>query len=555
MSNELPDLDEDVSFVVDDGAPTGPIPLRTIIDSIRSGERAPDVLVWWAGAPEWEQFTSNPSLFGLLQDLPASNQPPPPPDHDEETTLSEGTAVVEDRAVDDYSEISEEAVVNEEARLLDVDESDTEEDALEEAEPEEAHSDEQASASAAADAQADVLLARDSRAMHPSSRWGLDEPATESTVVESMAPKLIMTEFDVPKFDEPAAEMPQEANAPEPSQPDSSLTGLFSASARTDAGLSGETATASAEDVATSARLSLQNVGARIDALTSATRRTPRMDVYPLDEVQAIEPESATIEDPVDEDVHVAGSVLTPAAEPHDQSDDPATEEDGELRVAVETRELEGDTETEEPALSAGSWQAVAELSEVIETYEPATALGDRFAEMVRNSVEHQRRLDWATRVDELLLSACITAIVDSGYLLLESTSNDSDHRVLFDHNDDSRHVRLELSPLSPLNAAGDHIGRHLRVGLEWGRGVADRDVAFAVARSEAIDGDVAPGTLTCEVNMLANSASTGVRLIWAADEFVRDDHSVDRASLDASIASVLHALEARWYELFEPAR
>jgi hypothetical protein len=115
--------------------------------------------------------------------------------------------------------------------------------------------------------------------------------------------------------------------------------------------------------------------------------------------------------------------------------------------------------------------------------------------------------------------------------------------------------VRLELSPLSPLNAAGDHVGRHVRVGLAWGQEVADGDAAFAIVRSEAIDGDAALGTFTSDVNMVANSASTSVALIWAADEFVRDDHSVDRASLDASIAAVLHAIEARWYELFEPTR
>ena len=554
MSNELPDLDEDASFVVDDGAPTGPIPLRTIIDSIRSGERAPDVLVWWAGAPEWEQFASNPSLFSLLQDLPATNQPAPPPDHNEETVLpeetavpeetevsedtavhehdeetvlpeetavpeetevSEDTAVHEDIEVHEHAALYEEAVVDEEAWVLDVEVAGPDADA----ELEEAHLGEEAAPAAAADAEAHVLLARDSRAMHPSSRWGLDVPATEST-----APKSFATEFDVPKFDEPAAEIPQETIESEPAKPDPSLTGLFSASARTDAGLSGETATTSTADVATSARLSLENVGARIDALTSATRQARRSDVDHLDEAQAIEPESVTIEEPLDVD-------------------------------ADESVDVSSDVDAEEPAPSAGSWQAVAELSDVVEIEEPAADLGDRFAEMVRKSVEHQLRLDWATRVDELLLSACITAIVDSGYLLLETTSNDSDHRVLFDHNDDSRQVRLELAPLSPLNAAGDHVGRHVRVGLAWGRAVADGDEASALVSAEATDGDVAPGTFSCEVNMVADSASTKVGLIWAADEFVRDDHSVDRPSLDASIAAVLHALEVRWYELFEPAR
>jgi len=470
VSNELPDLDEDVSFVVDEGAPVGPMPLRSIIDSIRSGERDRDVLVWWAGAPDWVQFGGEADLRALLQELPATNQPSSPPAEDP-VLLDEGEGDVD------------------EERELETPEFDP-----------------------VAEAEARVMLARDSRAMHPSSRWGLDveEQANEDQGEQDGEEDEAVHEADPidasdasdrsSDFEDLAAIAPGVDDAPLRSR---GLSGLFGAPTHTDAGLASADRPPASVETGETVRSSLETVGARIEALTSATRARQQLDPR-----------------------QHAGASENPEA--------PATEDlDGEPEPTPER----------ESASESGSWQVV-----------DVPDLDERFAEMVTSSIERQRRLDWALRVDELLLSACITAVVDSGFVLLDLATRDSDHRALFDHNDDSRHVRLEISPLSPLNAAGDPIGRHVRLSVAWGREVADADAAFQVVRSEVTDDEAAPGTFTCEMNMVSSSASVCVALIWKADEFVTTDHNVDRAALDASIAAILHALEQRWHELFVAA-
>ena len=67
VTTDLPDLDEAISFAVDDGAQAGPFTMNQIIDSVRSGERAPNTLVWWAGQPDWVAFDAVPELLAQVE--------------------------------------------------------------------------------------------------------------------------------------------------------------------------------------------------------------------------------------------------------------------------------------------------------------------------------------------------------------------------------------------------------------------------------------------------------------------------------------------------------
>ncbi len=691
----LPDLDESVSFVVDKGSPVGPIPMRSIIDSIRSGERAPDVLVWWAGATDWVIFSNDPGLLELLQALPATNQPPPPPpvSPDEEAvhveadqaenrfpepevqsfdvSFGDGDQADSSAELEEPNDFEEAASELAEAEL-ELKKAELELDDVLEGYPIDVDAQVASQSNPAdsdvleplfdpaAEAEADALLSGDPRSMHPSASWGDNEttvidyssiaeemsaanddggaedsaPAEEAeeavheSVLETRAIDIeevqkvlaqqeesdqsaeeaeladaseqsdvsdVIGEADQPEVveetayveqhesieqsalatsaidpamldelvseevvaesevssEEPAhadqePDAEQEAGSEEdagdgdesgsesaPDEPSTGLTGLFGKPSRVDDG--GEETAATEQvgnDDATGS--SLETVGARIDALTSATRRAQQGGALVMDDEdqEAVSTVAAEVAD---------GSNIASDPTPAVDGTDEVEEADGFVFAHAADTTTESDTETEhEVQQSSGSWQAVE-----------GPGLEDRFSEMVRLSVVHQRRLDWALRPDELLLSSCITAIVERGYVLLDVENHEVSQRAVFDHNDDSRHIRLELSPLSPVNAAGDPVGRHVQVRVAWGREVQDADEAFATVRAHATDKVTDPGTILCEANMVASSATTSVDLIWAAQDFLRDDHSVDRASLDASIIAILHALEARWHELF----
>jgi len=199
----------------------------------------------------------------------------------------------------------------------------------------------------------------------------------------------------------------------------------------------------------------------------------------------------------------------------------------------------------------------VVNVEEVVPSTEMESLSGEEskhdenFQRMVKKSEEHQRRLGWTTRVDELLLSGCIGAVTERGYLAMDLSSSETDHRVLFESEKDSRYVLLALIPLPQVNAAGESVGRHLEIKLSWGQDVTDVDSAFAMVRSLVTDDVVRPGKVRAEIDTATSRVYTSVDLIWAAEDFISADYDVDSDALDDAVAAALHILERRWYKLF----
>ena len=509
MDSELPDLDENVAFIVENGASVGPLTMRAIVASVTAGERSSTSLVWWAGATDWVRFEAHSGLreiADLDEAQPEPAQPEPVPGSSR-WGMSEAqieTAAPEGIEVEEAMSGPEPAADHEPEPV-----------ALAEPEPAAEHAAEPALATGEAE-----------------EAFTFNLPTRASSGDDEL-------------LERPA------------------LTGLFSSGARTEPPADepdDQAPSPDALDAILAARQSLESVGARIEALSSATRRSMSPEDSQWTEpagVAALEGEST------DADLALA------AASMESTGLSGATEmEVGALAEAPDTIDAEVDLEEPEEILddSSGEWTSVSDevaTEESIEAEPTPTAgshekpeveaaraeLTARFDEMVRKSISHQRRIEWIMRVDELLLSSCITAIADSGFTAIDLNSHDSDHRVLFDHNDDSRRVRLELSPVDMVSEA---FGRHVRFALAWGRDVPDPDRAFEIVRQETLDAPVPPGVVTSEANLSSATVSTRVELILAADDFVRDDYSVDRTSLDAAIAATLHALESHWHQLFD---
>lgn len=66
VAAELPDIDHNVAYVVDDDVAVGPITLRAIAESISQGVRSVEAYVWWTGASDWIPFDSDDRLRELL---------------------------------------------------------------------------------------------------------------------------------------------------------------------------------------------------------------------------------------------------------------------------------------------------------------------------------------------------------------------------------------------------------------------------------------------------------------------------------------------------------
>jgi len=577
VADELPDLDEEVSFVVDDGEPVGPLSMRQIIASIRNGQRNPAVLVWWADATEWVVFAEHKGLDALLAGLPTLDQPPPPKAEVELPTRATIFGTVDVPAEDEASE-SEVSAVAFEADVSGVADADADDDVILEVpapvsvvafqpyvqDPEtEPLVDVEAVSAIDVDTElAETPVEADLADLSPADPSGVDTPALDDA--PALDDGLVASDADTdtdadphgdadPEVDADVVEAEAEAEAEAEEHPevavesadaqealvpgtiaevdqaqidayvaasgrdarpeevsdveDESFSGLFGASARAEAGLTGPASPPKMRpESLEAARDSLEAVGARIDALSAATR------------------ESSLI-------AALGGSSTAskPLGDSSNAAEDVATESSPESSGSAQEDSDHGDPLEPEP-----------------EVAEPLT-LDQRFEQMVQNSATLQRRLEWRGRVDEVLLSACVTAISERGFMAMELASRQSDHRVAFDTADDSRRLLLEIIPLAP---AVDATGRHVRVGLSWGRAVEDIGEAFSISRSVASD-DPDAGIITTTVDATSETAYTAVDLVWVAEDFVSEDFTVNRSALDSSVAAAIHALEQRWQELF----
>ncbi len=526
------------------------MPMREIIASVRDGRRDASVLVWWSGATDWIRFDSDGDLLALSQeqvaDLPVVDDAESAPSVFEPAALTPAHASPEPDVFEPQAAVEpdpEPAVFAPQATHEPVAEPTALESAPAAYEPE-----------VVAEPQATTEQVVQPASFEPAatSQPAPHEPARQSfamatdddgwSVIPDLADPLPaaqapVQETVIPDAAAPLAQAPQAAPAPlgddafsfnlptrEAGEPTESMkgkpaiTGLFSSGARTDAdGTEAPTPSPDALDAILAARSSLESVGARIEALSSATKAslTPEQIQTGMDDIE----QAPAVEQPVHE---VAVATQAPAAD-----------------------------------APAGSWTSVeseaaaqdATMTSTVDQSAARAELTARFNEMVEKSDEHQRRIEWVTRVDELLLSACITAIADSGFVAIDLDSRESDHTVLFNHNDDSRKVRLRLAPLETVSA---RLGRHVTFGLAWGRDVSDPDRAFEIVRQNTDDAPIPPGVITPEADMASSSVSTQVSLILAADDFVKDNYSVDRPLLDSAIAAALHALEGHWHTLFD---
>ena len=386
MAVELPDLDLSVSFVVDDGEATGPLPLREIAESIAAGDRPNDSYVWWSGVSEWMLFSSDDQLMGLL------TQPPSVEGLDSSVPPLEVEEVVEESGVS-----------------LD------EPDRAGEAEPEEV----------------DVAVA-----------------TVEETVDLT------------------------EAGHTEPTDP--------------------------LEEISLTESSVLADVGARLEALASATRHVQ------------------------------SSSKLDQAASA------PA------LRLVSD----QGDVDLREQP--DGRSTGGMDVSDV-----RASTLATSFESMVRLTENHGRLLEQGARVRELLARACGAALSRQGYSVDRRNESAGRYFLGFEGGVENKQMSLEISPAASVS---DETGHHVHLVLSWGRTAADMDAALQVVQEQLPVADRPLGTISSDAHIDTSLVSTRVELIWAIDDYIDSEYTIDRGRLEIALDAIEQSLERRWYDLFTPA-
>lgn len=549
---DLPDLDEAISFAVDDGAQAGPFPMREIVDSVRSGQRGSSTLVWWAGQPDWVAFDTVP---GLLAQLELGSQPPPP---------SADDAPVEDAPVDDAAGDDgavDDALV-EDARIDDgVDESASDE-ADQSVDPDNPFADvadysfaeeselvaddatwvDQDAPAAAEDSgdidphAATALISTDEGVSNATTGWG--SPGDEYT-------EYTEAEDGWSDVSSPAATDPTETvsfgdnvdvSADYEDESDGLVEGEFGApmdDAPTSFGGSG--LFGDGPEISRDEPTSLQSVSERIEALGTeapaaaagglfgSSRRIIEDAAGGGDDVASVGDDSAEVEAD-------SAEVYEDSAE----SDQDGTGGDfDELEQIVE--------EVDQPdEIDAGAAMASADLDSATDA-----ELDELFETMVADSRTRHQRLDWASKLDDVALGAVIASSLADGYALIDLHALAQSHQARFEHPDSHERLIIEIDSLGPASTGGELLGQHGYVTVGLGRKVRIEDMVDDDPISDQ------PGVIAIECDAESGYAYSTVDLIWEFDELLDVDRTLDTDAVMRRVSAAEHALRKHWVDRF----
>lgn len=121
-----------------------------------------------------------------------------------------------------------------------------------------------------------------------------------------------------------------------------------------------------------------------------------------------------------------------------------------------------------------------------------AVALGDDeldavFVGLVKDSWTWLSKQRFASHVDEVFLGAVITSTLDTGYVLIDLTSDGSHHFLRFENLEDRSRILFRLTHLTPSLAVSEVLGQRASVVVGYGERVDRQDLVGDAGRDEVV--------------------------------------------------------------------
>lgn len=209
-----------------------------------------------------------------------------------------------------------------------------------------------------------------------------------------------------------------------------------------------------------------------------------------------------------------------------------------------------------------GDWVAVAAHPELIEALgEPARTndpprAGESdddyqervFGALVKESWNYLAEHSFAESVDEMLVGAVITSTLDSGFSLIDLTSDGQHHHLRFENFGDKERPRMifRLTHLTPSLAIAKVLGQRASVILGYGERVANAGAVVKAMQAEWKSGfiqNAEPGTVTVDGDLTTGYVYCQVDMYWKLDDYIKPDFSVDYALLTTHVRAITHSL------------
>lgn len=168
------------------------------------------------------------------------------------------------------------------------------------------------------------------------------------------------------------------------------------------------------------------------------------------------------------------------------------------------------------------------------------------FGKIVKDSWAYYNEHAYASHVDEVFLGAIITCTLDTGYSLIDLTSDGTNHYLRFEHMGDHSRVVIRLTHLTAdLTKAKVH-GHRASVIVGYGERSNDFAKIMGALKAEMKSGYLQspePGTITVDSDMNTGYIYVQVDLYLKVDDYVGAHYTINYAALREHLAATQNAL------------
>lgn len=196
--------------------------------------------------------------------------------------------------------------------------------------------------------------------------------------------------------------------------------------------------------------------------------------------------------------------------------------------------------------------------------------LDDTFTELIDRSWSLYKQTEKATTIDEAIFGGIITAMVDSGFVLIDVASGmapvsaatttttptttasttvappPDTHDMRFELAESGARVTITLTHLTPDLASAQVIGHRARLDVGYGERVANAGQIRQALRSEIASAFVAtpePGNVVFDADISSGYVYASIDVLIEPEKYVNDALEVDHDLLRRHIASLVHTM------------
>lgn len=171
--------------------------------------------------------------------------------------------------------------------------------------------------------------------------------------------------------------------------------------------------------------------------------------------------------------------------------------------------------------------------------------LDDEFIALIDRSWDMYKETEKATTIDETIVGGIITALVDSGFVLIDITTG-LHHALRFEVPTTGARVTVDLEHLTPGLAASKVIGHRANLVVGYGERLGNAGQIGQALRTEVASAFVAtpePGTVTFDADISSGYVYARVDLYLEPERYVGDGLTVDHDLLRRHIAALVHTM------------